>query len=53
MRNPRIKILGNVKIKGKETPLLNYQYVNNDDYPISAIFQGTIERIKEEGDIIK
>ena len=52
MRKAKIKILGNVKVKGKKTPLLNYQYVDRDDFPISAIFQGTIEKIKEMGNII-
>tara|TARA_R100001163_G_C5044146_1_gene181694 strand:+ start:1061 stop:1198 length:138 start_codon:yes stop_codon:yes gene_type:complete len=37
----KIKILNKVKIKGKETPLLNYQYISDDGAPLSAIFQAT------------
>ena len=37
----KIKILNKVKIGGKETPLLNYQYIAEDGTPISAIFQAT------------
>ena len=44
----KIKILGNVKIKGKETPLINYQYVAEDDTPISAIFQATKSSLPNE-----
>ena len=37
----KIKILNKVKIRGKETPLFNYQYIAEDGTPMSAIFQAT------------
>ena len=37
----KVKILNQVKIRGKETPLFNYQYIAKDGTPISAIFQAT------------
>ena len=43
----KIKILKKhkVKIRGKETSLLNYQYIAEDGTPLSAIFQATKETI--------
>ena len=48
MEQAKIKILGNVKVKGKETSLINYQYVAEDGRPISAIFQGTKSSLPNE-----
>ena len=42
----RIEILNEVKLKGKGTNLFNYQYVDKDKQPISAVFQGTKSRIQ-------
>jgi|ETNvirenome_2_30_1030614.scaffolds.fasta_scaffold01106_8 hypothetical protein len=39
--NKRIKVLGEVKLKGKGTNLFNYQYIDQDGKPISATFQAT------------
>ena len=35
----KIKILGAVKIRGKETALVNYQYIDENGNAISAVFQ--------------
>ena len=41
-----IQIQNEVKLKGKGTNLFNYQYIDKDGQPISAIFQGTESRIQ-------
>jgi hypothetical protein len=41
-----IKIISKVLMKGEETGLYNYQYVDSKDNPISAIFQATIGHIE-------
>jgi hypothetical protein len=39
--NKRIKIISEVKLKGKSTNLFNYQYIDESGEPISAVFQAT------------
>ena len=48
----KIQIINEVKLKGKGTNLFNYQYVDKDGQPISAVFQGTksaIQWLKNQG----
>lgn len=41
----KIKILGEVKLKGKGTNLFDYQYVDEDGEPTSAVFQATKNKL--------
>ena len=44
--NKKIKILSEVKLKGKGTNLFNYQYIDESGEPISAVFQATKSALK-------
>ena len=37
----KVKVLNQIKVKGKLVNLFNYQYVSNDGSYLSAIFQTT------------
>ena len=41
----KLQILHKVKVNGKDSGLLNYRYLSDDDQPISAIFQGSLNAI--------
>lgn len=43
----KIKILSEVKLKGKGTNLFNYQYIDESGEPISAVFQATKSALME------
>lgn len=42
----KIQVLGEIVFKGKPTGLINYQYIDSDGEPISAVFQTTKTTLK-------
>ena len=42
----KIQVLGEIVFKGKPTGLINYQYIDSDGEPISAVFQMQLGQIE-------
>ena len=42
----KIQVLDEIVFKGRPTGLMNYQYIDNNGDPISAVFQATKTTLK-------
>jgi hypothetical protein len=42
----KVKVINQIRIKGELKNLFNYQYVDENEKPVSAVFQATAQRLK-------
>lgn len=42
----KVKVINQIRIKGELKNLFNYQYIDENGQPISAIFQATAQGLK-------
>jgi hypothetical protein len=47
----RINVINQIKLNGEEIDLFNYQYVDENGKPVSAIFQSTAQGLKNMGSV--
>ena len=47
----RINVINQIKLNGEEIDLFNYQYVEENGKPVSAIFQSTAQELKNMGSV--
>jgi len=48
----KIKVLNEIIFKGRKSGLINYQFIDDNGKPISAMFQATkseLKKLKQEG----